>query len=1158
MIKTKFVHLNIHTDYSIIDGLAKVESIIQKAKKLNMPAIAITDFTNLFGLIKFYTEAQKNGIKPIIGSDFYLKNELLEKEISHLTILAKNNVGYKNLILLISNAYKNGFDINGPTIKKKWLTKYKKGLLLISGAQKGDLGKLLIKGNKTLIKKCLKFYQKHFFNNFYLELTKIGHPEEEYYLKLALNLAHKKSIPVVATNHVRFLKKNDFKAHEIRVAIENRSILSDPNRKKNYTQNQYLKSQNKMIKLFSDVPEAIKNTIEISKRCNVTIKFGKRFLPKLKKKNKKSKTILIEKAKIGLEKRLKIIYPNQKKRHKKRNKYDKRLKKELKIINNMGFPGYFLIIMEFVKWAKKNQIPVGPGRGSGAGSLVAYSLEITDLNPIKFNLLFERFLNPERISIPDFDIDFCMEKRDKVIEHVMKVYGSESVSQIITFGTMAARAAIKDVGRVLNHSYIFADRISKLIPIDPGMTLKKALSIEPELKKMYKSEEEVKLLINFAQKLEGVTRNIGKHAGGVIIAPKKITNFTPIYCDQNGQNQITHFDKKDIEKIGLVKFDFLGLKTLTIINLAIKIINKTRSKKKLKPINIININLNDSKCFDNLKKAKTTAVFQLESRGMKDLIKKLKPDCFEDIIALVALFRPGPLKSGMVNNFINRKHGLEKISYPDHQWQHQLLKPILQPTYGIILYQEQVMQITQVLFGYTLGEADVLRRKMSKKNSKEIKKQKINFKKKAIKNKIHPVLAMKIFNLLEKFASYGFNKSHSTAYALISYQTLWLKTHYPAEFMSAALTADMDNIEKIAILIDECYKIGLKILPPNINNSLYEFHPIKNKIVYGIGAIKGVGEIAINEIIKSRKLNGPFKNIFDLCSRINIKKINRRIMKKLIMSGAFDELGPHRSALMSSLEDALKAAEQHSKFQSIGQIDMFGILSESKKINIPYKNIKKWTKKTILKGEKETLGLYLTGHPITEYLKEIKHYTNGKRLKDIKATKKGKISKVIGLLLTSKIITTKKGKKIGLCTLDDYSGKLDIVLFSKTLKKYKSLLKIDKILLFLGKIKFDSFDNTYKMTAYKIMKLEEIREKYAKCIKILIQKKKNKKKHLSSIYKILNSCYPGKTEVFLYFYHKEKTKKINTKKRYKILPTEKTIDQLKNVLGKKHIKIQFH
>lgn len=648
-------------------------------------------------------------------------------------------------------------------------------------------------------------------------------------------------------------------------------------------------------------------------------------------------------------------------------------------------------------------MPVGPGRGSGAGSLVAYSLKITDLDPLEFDLLFERFLNLERVSMPDFDVDFCMEKRDRVIDHVAEMYGRDAVSQIITFGTMAAKAVIRDVGRVLGHPYGFVDRISKLVPPDPGMTLEKAFAAEPQLGEVYEADEEVRALIDMARILEGVTRNAGKHAGGVVIAPTKITDFAPLYCDPEGNNPVTQFDKNDVEYAGLVKFDFLGLRTLTIIDWALGMINPRNEKKGKPPVDIAAIPLDDQKSFDMLQRSETTAVFQLESRGMKDLIKRLRPDSFEDMIALVALFRPGPLQSGMVDNFIDRKHGREAISYPDVEWQHESLQPVLEPTYGIILYQEQVMQIAQVLAGYTLGGADMLRRAMGKKKPEEMAKQRSVFEEGAVKNGIDAELSMKIFDLVEKFAGYGFNKSHSAAYALVSYQTLWLKAHYPAEFMAAVMTADMDNTEKVVGLVDECWRMGLKVLPPDINSGLYHFHVNdEGEIVYGIGAIKGVGEGPIEAILEARK-DGYFKDIFDLCARTDTKKLNRRVMEKLIMSGAFDRLGPHRAALMSSLEDALKAADQHAKAEAIGQADMFGVLAEApEQVERSYANIPKWQDEIILEGERETLGLYLTGHPINRYLKEIERYTHGLRLKDVNPTPRGQMTTVVGLVLASR------------------------------------------------------------------------------------------------------------------------------------------------------------
>ncbi|MGP1944840.1 MAG: DNA polymerase III subunit alpha [Arsenophonus sp. ET-KM2-MAG3] len=1161
MSEPRFIHLRIHSDYSIIDGLAKINSLVNRVAELEMPALAITDFTNLYGLIKFYSASYAAGIKPIIGSDFYLESELLGNEVAHITILAKNNKGYHNLILLISEAYKKGYGTIGPTIKQEWLATHKEGLLLLSGGCMGDVGKFLLRGNYQLVEQCLNFYQTHFHDNYYLEFIRIGCNlyNEENYLKEAVQLAAKKSIPVVATNNVRFINSDDFFAHEIRVAIHDGFKLTNPKRPKHYTPQQYLRSEKEMIELFADIPEALKNSVEIAKRCNVMMHLGKYFLPQFPTGNMPTEDFLIKCSKFGLEERLKFLYPNKKNRDNRRIEYDKRLDNELQVINQMGFPGYFLIVMEFVQWSKDNAIPVGPGRGSGAGSLVAYALKITDLDPIEFDLLFERFLNHERVSMPDIDVDFCMENRDKVIEHVTKIYGREAVSQIITFGTMAAKAVIRDVGRVLGHPYGFVDRISKLVPQDPGMTLEKAFFLEPQLQIIYDNDEEVKALVDMARKLEGVTRNAGKHAGGVVIVPTKITDFAPLYCDPEGQNPLTQFDKNDVERAGLVKFDFLGLRTLTIISLALSMINKHRIKKKLIPINITQILLNDQKCFKLLQRAETTAVFQLESFGMKDLIKRLRPDCFEDMIALVALFRPGPLQSGMVDNFINRKHGREAISYPDVKWQHESLEPILKSTYGIILYQEQVMQIAQILAGYTLGGADMLRRAMSKKKPEEMIKQRSIFEAGAVKNGINSKLSIRIFDFVEKFASYGFNKSHSAAYALISYQTLWLKAHYPAEFMASVMTADMDNTDKMVGLVDECWRMGLKVLPPDINNGLYHFHVNeKGEIVYGIGAIKGVGKSSIEAIIKSRQKSGYFKGIFDFCSRVDIKKLNHRIVEKLIISGSFDHLGLHRAALVSSLKDALKTADQNARAESVGQTDMFGVLAtDPKEIEKSYVNILEWPEHLVLEGERETLGLYLTGHPITTYLSEIKYYTNGLILKDVYQTPLGKMLTVAGLALGVKIITTKRGNKIGVCTLDDRSGRLNIILFADILKKYRYLLEKDKILIATGQVSFDNFNGSNKMSVYELMSLNEAREKHVKCISILLKDKQMDDLELKKLYNILESYCSGTIPVHLYYQKKNICAKLKLSVTWRVTPTDNLLIELRILLGNQQVKLEF-
>ncbi len=1159
MANPRFIHLHVHSDYSMIDGIAKTGALVKKAASSGMPALGITDHMNLCGLVKFYGSAQGAGVKPIIGADLNIINPLLGDEPMQLTVLAANNDGYQNLTLLISKAYQRGYGHQGPIVYQEWLVEHASGLILLSGGFKGDVGYSLLRGNTALAQQCLAFYQEHFADNYYLELTRTGRSEEESYLHQALSLAVAHHIPVVATNDVCFLSEQDFDAHEIRVAIHDGYTLDDPKRPKLYTEQQYLRTEEEMCELFADIPEALANSVEIARRCNVTIRLGEYFLPQFPTGEMTTADFLVSCSKAGLEERLLFLFPDEQERAAKRLAYDERLDIELTVINQMGFPGYFLIVMEFIQWSKDNGVPVGPGRGSGAGSLVAYALKITDLDPLEFDLLFERFLNPERVSMPDFDVDFCMEKRDLVIEHVADMYGRDAVSQIITFGTMAAKAVIRDVGRVLGHPYGFVDRISKLIPPDPGMTLEKAFIAEPQLPEIYEADEEVKALIDMARKLEGVTRNAGKHAGGVVIAPTKITDFAPLYCDELGQHPVTQFDKNDVEYAGLVKFDFLGLRTLTIINWALQMINARRERQGEPPINIDAIPLNDKKSFDMLQRAETTAVFQLESRGMKDLIKRLKPDCFEDMIALVALFRPGPLQSGMVDNFIDRKHGREAISYPDIQWQHESLQPVLEPTYGIILYQEQVMQIAQVLSGYTLGGADMLRRAMGKKKPEEMAKQRSVFKDGAESMGVDGELSMKIFDLVEKFAGYGFNKSHSAAYALVSYQTLWLKAHYPAEFMAAVMTADMDNTEKVVGLVDECWRMGLKVLPPDINAGLYPFH-VNNEgeIVYGIGAIKGVGEGPIEAILEARNQGGYFKELFDLCARTDIKKINRRVMEKLIMSGAFDRLGPHRAALMSALNDALKAADQHSKAEAIGQGDMFGVLAEEpEQIEQSYASINRWPEQVQLDGERETLGLYLTGHPINQYLKEIERYVGGMRLKDMHPTERGKITVAAGLVLAARVMVTKRGNRIGICTLDDRSGRLEVMLYTDALDKYQQLLEKDKILIVSGQVSFDDFSGGLKMIAREVMDIDEAREKYARGLALSLTDRQIDDQLLNRLRQVLEPHRSGTIPVNLYYQREDARAKLRFGATWRVTPSDRLLNDLRLVIGTEQVELEF-
>ncbi|WP_315918764.1 DNA polymerase III subunit alpha [Vibrio fluvialis] len=1159
MSDPKFIHLRIHSDFSMVDGLSKVPPLVKKVAAMGMPAMALTDFTNLCGLVKFYGTAHGCGIKPIVGADFSVRSDEFGDELTRITVLAKDNVGYKNLTLLISDAYLRGHVQHQPVIDKEWLLKYAEGLIILSGGKNGEIGRALLKGNQALVEKCVEFYQTHFADNFYLELVRTGRADEESYLHFALELAEQAELPVVATNDVVFINPDQFDAHEIRVAIHDGFTLEDPRRLKNYSPQQYLRSEEEMCELFADIPEALENSVEIAKRCNVTVRLGEYFLPAFPTEGMAETEYLVKKSREGLEDRLEFLFPDPAVRAERRPAYDERLEIELQVINQMGFPGYFLIVMEFIQWSKDNDIPVGPGRGSGAGSLVAYALKITDLDPLEYDLLFERFLNPERVSMPDFDVDFCMDKRDQVIDHVAEMYGRDAVSQIITFGTMAAKAVIRDVGRVLGHPFGFVDRISKMIPPDPGMTLEKAFKAEPALQELYDADEEVKELIDMCRILEGCTRNAGKHAGGVVISPTAITDFAPIYCDSEGHHPVTQFDKNDVEYAGLVKFDFLGLRTLTIIDWALGLINPRREKAGEPPVRIESIPLADPASFRVLQNSETTAVFQLESRGMKELIKRLQPDCFEDIIALVALFRPGPLQSGMVDNFIDRKHGREAISYPDEKWQHESLKEILEPTYGIILYQEQVMQIAQVLAGYTLGGADMLRRAMGKKKPEEMAKQREVFQSGAENNGVDGELAMKIFDLVEKFAGYGFNKSHSAAYALVSYQTLWLKTHYPAEFMAAVMTADMDNTEKVVGLVDECMRMGLKVLPPDINSGLYRFNvDDSGAIVYGIGAIKGVGEGPIEVILEARNKGGYFKDLFDFCARIDIKKVNKRVIEKLILAGALDRLGPHRAAMMASLDDAVKAASQHHQAEAFGQADMFGVLTDApEEVEQKYIQVPEWPEKVWLEGERETLGLYLTGHPINAYLKELNKYTSC-RLNEATPTRRDQSLTVAGLVIAARVMTTKRGNRIGLMTLDDRSGRMEVMLFSDALDRYAELLEKDKILVISGQVSFDDFNGGLKMSAREVMDLGSAREKYARGLSISIEQSQIDEQFFERFSQILEPHRAGTVPVNVYYQRPDARARLTLGTEWRVTPSDTLLDELKQLLGNDQVELEFN
>ena len=950
----------------------------------------------------------------------------------------------------------------------------------------------------------------------------------------AVALAQRCNLPVVATNAVRFLKKEDFSAHEARVCVNQGRILGDKKRPHDYSEEQYFKSNDEMNELFSDIPEAIENSVEIAKRCNVSLHLGENFLPDFPIPDGLSMDDYFRQlSHEGLNKRFVQLFgdaclaeESSEELQDKLKEYRERLDIELDVIIQMGFPGYFLIVADFIQWSKENDVPVGPGRGSGAGSLVAYAMTITDLDPLEYDLLFERFLNPERVSMPDFDIDFCMDGRDKVIQYVAETYGRDRVSQIITFGSMAAKAAIRDVGRVQGQGYGFVDSLAKLIPMDIGITISQALEQEEELQRRYDTDEAVKDLIDMALALEGITKNVGKHAGGVVISPSDINDFSPVYCEEDSKSIVTQYDKNDVETVGLVKFDFLGLKTLTVIDWTLKIVNERKAKNGEAAIDIAKIDLTDRAAFKTLKASDTTAVFQLESRGMKDLIKRLQPDCFEDIVALVALFRPGPLQSGMVDDFIDRKHGRQKVEYP-----HPSLEPILQPTYGTILYQEQVMQISQVLAGYTLGGADLLRRAMGKKKPEVMAQQRSIFEDGAVENGVDKAVAAHIFDQMEKFAAYGFNKSHSAAYALVSYQTLWLKTHYVEAFMAAVLSADMDNTDKVVVVIEECRDAGIEVTAPNVNLSQYKFSVSeRDEVVYGLGAIKGVGEGAIESIIEGRETGGIYRDIQDFCNRVDLRRCNKRVIEILVKAGALDDFSCTRATLFNAVPEAAKAAEQFSKAQAVGQDDLFGgdffntgtMDSTSGEASSTFTQFPEWPEDERLRLEKETLGLYLTGHPIEQYLTELRHFTTHK-LMELNPDKKQNIV-IAGLIIAMRTMNTKRGDKIAFVTIDDRSGRQEIALFADKYEMYRDILIKDSVIVVSGELGLDHYSGNARVSVDTIYDLDGARNRYAKRLVVNINHNQIDEKFIEHLKEVITPFKEGGECPIVCNYRGEKAK----------------------------------
>jgi DNA polymerase-3 subunit alpha len=1150
-----FVHLHVHSDYSLSDGIVRVKPLVQAVAAAGMPAVAMTDQCNMFALVKFYRAAVAAGVKPIAGVDLWVQDDPKDPP-ARLVLLCQNHSGYLHLTRLISRAYTEGQHNGVPTVRRDWLRQSADGLIALSGAGEGDVGQALAAGNRALAARRLEFWSRLFPQRFYIELQRTGRAQEEPYIQGAVDLALAQAVPVVATNDVRFLKPQDFEAHEARVCIHSGRTLEDTRRPRYHSAQQYLRTPAEMAELFADIPEALANTVEIARRCNLELTLGQNVLPDFPTPaGMTTDGFFAAEARAGLVRRMQRMPAGAtpEAEEERRRQYEARLELELGVIIKMGFPGYFLIVADFIRWAKANDIPVGPGRGSGAGSLVAYALDITDLDPIRYDLLFERFLNPERVSLPDFDIDFCMDGRDRVIEYVAQRYGREKVSQIITYGTMAAKAVVRDVGRVIGHPYGFVDKIAKLIPFELGMTLDKALEDEEQLRQRYDDEEDVRLLIDLARALEGLVRNAGKHAGGVVIAPSELTDFTPLYCEQGSAATVTQFDKDDVEAVGLVKFDFLGLRTLTIIDRAVKGIQRRTGTA----IDVTGLPMEDAPTYDLLKRCSTTAVFQLESRGMKDLIKRLQPDCFDDVIALVALFRPGPLQSGMVDDFINVKHKRQKANYP-----HPDLEPILKPTYGVILYQEQVMQIAQVLAGYSLGQADLLRRAMGKKKPEEMAKQRAGFVSGAVQRGVDEKTAAYIFDLMEKFAGYGFNKSHSAAYALIAYQTAWLKAHYPADFMAAVLSADMDNTDKVVMLIDECRTLGLAVLPPDINRCDYAFTVDDERtILYGLGAIKGVGEAALVGITAERAGHGPFRDLFDLCRRIDSRKANRRVLEALIRSGALDVLDANRARSMTLLTEALQMAERQLRDSELGQNDLFGSAAAARTgpdddiVRSLQRAVPEWDEEQRLLGEKETLGLYLTGHPIERYRGELARFISSS-IAELKPAADQAVV-VAGLVVAIRTMNSRRGERIAFMTLDDRSGRIEIAVFSEAYQKYRDLLAKDRLLVVEGGVSVDDYSGGYRMSADKIYDIDRARGVYAKGVEIDVQASRAADDFSAMLARILEPFRAGRCPVWINYEGAGARARMALGREWSVNPTDELLHRLSEVAGPDGVRVIY-
>jgi len=1064
MTDPRFIHLRLHTEYSVADGLVRVGEAVMRARAIAMPALGLSDLSNTFGWVKFYRAARGAGIKPVFGCDVWVTNATDRNRPSHLLLLVQHREGYRRLCELLTRAYQHNLHRGRAEIDPAWLTEGTDGLLALSGGDAGNVAQAILDEKPDAARAAAEAWAALFPGRYYLELQRFGQPHTERLIDGLLDIGAALDLPSVATHPIQFISPDDFKAHEARVCIAEGMMLGDPRRPRSFTAEQYFKTPDEMAELFADLPEALQNSVEITKRCNLTLELGKSKLPNFPTPDGMSLDDYMRQRSIeGLHERMAALYPAAEIRAAKLPEYMARLEFELGTIIQMGFPGYFLIVADFINWAKNNGVPVGPGRGSGAGSLVAYSLGITDLDPLAYDLLFERFLNPERVSMPDFDIDFCQDGRDRVIQYVKDKYGHDAVSQIATFGTMAAKAVLRDVGRVLDLPYLFVDKFVKLVPNELGISLAEAREKEPQIDERARNEEELAELLPLAEKLEGVTRNVGMHAGGVLIAPGKLTDFCPLYRAEGSDAAVSQFDKDDVEAIGLVKFDFLGLRTLTILAEAVRFVRRHDDRKEFR---LEDLPLDDPAVYKLFAAGNTTAVFQSESRSAKDLEKKLKGDCFEDIIALMALNRPGPLGSGMVDDFIARKQGKQKPEYfhPD-------LEPVLKSTYGIIVYQEQVMLVAQILAGYSLGSADMLRRAMGKKKPEEMAMQRAIFLEGAAKRGADTKVAERLFDLMEKFAEYGFNKSHSAAYAMVAYHTAWLKAYYPAEFMAATMSSEMSDTDKVRVFFEDCRANGLTMLPPDINRSGYRFEPVSAaEIRYGLGAIKGSGEAAIGAIVAEREASGPYKGLFDLTRRVDKRYLNRRTLEALVKAGAFDSINEHRASLMASVGAALETADRAAR--SGGQVGLFGEMLDGGEdlVDVPA-----WPEQEKLLQEKSALGYFFSGHPFTSYLAEVSGFAK-KQLDSLEPSRDPVM--LAGIAVSLRTQMTRRGKML-ILLLDDATAQVEVVIFNELYEQSRHLLKDDALLVIEGKVNRDDYSGGVRVTAERIYDLAGARTRFA-------------------------------------------------------------------------------